>query len=102
MFYISVHVDHIILAKKSNKKIKAVNKMLASKFEVEDMGLLHNFGWVKIAQDEANGSVWMASLFMLLPFWIDSEWRISKYGSISEIYFKAGPLQSLRDVPQRL
>ena len=33
--------------------------MLASRFEVKDMGLLHYFVGVKIVQDRAKGSVWI-------------------------------------------
>ena len=51
MFFIAVYVDDIILAGKSDKKIKAVKEMLASRFEVKDMGLLHYFVGVKIVQD---------------------------------------------------
>ena len=59
MFFIAVYVDDIILAGKSNKKIKTVKEMLATRFEVKDMGLLHYFVGVIIVQDPAKGSVWI-------------------------------------------
>ena len=47
MFVIAVHVDDIVLATKSDKRMAEVKKGLAEGFEVKDMGELHHFLGVK-------------------------------------------------------
>lgn len=43
MFLIGVYVDDIILAGKSDKRIKEVKRALDTKFDINDMGKLHYF-----------------------------------------------------------
>ena len=59
MFVIAVHVDGIVLATKSNKRMAEVKKGLAEGFEVKDMGELHHFLGVKVIQNPQTGEVWM-------------------------------------------
>ena len=47
MFVIAVHVDDIVLATKSDKRMAEVKKGLPEGFEVKDMGELHHFLGVK-------------------------------------------------------
>ena len=47
-FIIAVYVDDILLAGKSDKRMKEVKEALAKQFEVKDMGGLHYFLGVSI------------------------------------------------------
>ena len=58
-FFIGVYVDDIILAGRSDKKIKEVKDVLAHKFDIKDMGKLHYFLGTKILQDEKSGNIWI-------------------------------------------
>ena len=59
MFMIAVHVDDLVLAAKSDKRIGDVKKALGDKFEVKDMGELHRFLGTKVLQNKQNGDVWI-------------------------------------------
>ena len=59
VFYIGIYVDDIILAGKSDKKIKEVKETLEKKFDIKDMGKLHYFLGMKVLQNEKNGNVWI-------------------------------------------
>ena len=59
MFLIGVYVDDIILAGKSDKRIKEVKRALDAKFDIKDMGKLHYFLGIKFLQDEKTGNVWI-------------------------------------------
>ena len=59
MFMIAVHVDDLVLAAKSDKRIGDVKKALGDKFEVKDMGELHHFLGTKVLQNKQNGDVWI-------------------------------------------
>ena len=59
MFMIAVHVDDLVLAAKSDKRIGNVKKALGLKFEVKDMGELHHFLGTKVLQNKQNGDVWI-------------------------------------------
>ena len=56
---IAVHVDDLVLAAKSDKRIGDVKKALGDKFEVKDMGELHPFLRTKVLQKKQNGDVWI-------------------------------------------
>ena len=58
-FFIGVYVDDIILAGRSEKKIKEVKDALTMKFDVKDMGELHYFLGMKIQQCEESGDTWL-------------------------------------------
>lgn len=58
-FYMGVYVDDIILAGKSESKIKEVKKDISKKFNTKDLGKLSYFLGMKVEQDEKNGSVWI-------------------------------------------
>ena len=59
LFYIGVYVDDIILAGRSDDRIKEVKDALSQKFNIKDMGKLHYFLGVSVVQDEAQGSTWI-------------------------------------------
>ena len=59
MFMIAVHVDDLVLAAKSDKRIGDVKKDLGDKFEVKDMGKLYHFLGTKVLQNRQNGDVWI-------------------------------------------
>jgi len=59
MFIIGVHVDNIVLAGKSDKRMEDVKKAIAMQFDVKDLGKLHYFLGMKIVQDEKTGKVWI-------------------------------------------
>ena len=73
MFLVGVYVDDIILAGKSDKRIKEVKRALAAKFDIKDMGRLHYFLGMKILQDERTGSVWIGQ-----PAYVESV--LKKFG----------------------
>ena len=75
MFVISVYVDDIVLAGKSDRRMTEVKKALAMQFEVKDMGELHYFLGVKIVQDHQNGKVWIGQ-----PAYTES--MLHKYGMV--------------------
>ena len=54
---LTVYVDDIILAEKSEKLISEVKRKLAQYFEVQDLGILHHFLGVKVSYNEETGSV---------------------------------------------
>ena len=56
---LTVYVDDIILAGKSEKLISEVKRKLAQYFEVKDLGILHHFLRVKVSYNEETGSVWI-------------------------------------------
>ena len=58
-FLIAIYVNDIILAGKSDEKMKAIKKMLSARFEVKDICLPHHFLGVKVLQDQAKRSVWI-------------------------------------------
>ena len=51
VFYIGIYVDDIILAGKSDKKIKEVKEALERKFDIKDMGKLHYFLGMKVLRN---------------------------------------------------
>ena len=59
VFSIGIYVDDILLAGKSDKKIKEVKEALEKKFDIKDMGKLHYFLGMKVLQNEKNGTVWI-------------------------------------------
>ena len=58
-FIIAVYVDDILLAGKSDKQIKEAKEALAKQFEVKDMGELHYFLGMNIAQNQRAGNIWI-------------------------------------------
>jgi transposase InsO family protein len=71
LFMIGVHVDDIILAGKSNRRIAEVKEDLAHRFEVKDMGELHYFLGLKVVQGK--NCVWIGQ-----PGYVDS--ILQKFG----------------------
>lgn len=57
MFVITVYVDDILLAGKSDKQIAEVKEALSKQFEVKDMSELHYFLGVNVVQDQRTGEV---------------------------------------------
>ena len=54
---IAVHIDDIVLAGKSEKRMTEVKQALAKQFQVKDMGELHYFLGVNAVQDSNTGEV---------------------------------------------
>jgi hypothetical protein len=50
-FYIGVYVDDIVLAGKDKARIQEVKQMLASKFDIKDLGRLTYFLGMLVIQD---------------------------------------------------
>ena len=59
MFVIAVYVDDIVLAGKTDERIAEVKKALSERFKVKDMGNLHYFLGVKVAQNYDTGETWI-------------------------------------------
>ena len=59
MFMIAVHVDDLVLAAKSDKRIGDVKKALSDKFEVKDVGELRHFLGTKVLQNKQNEDLWI-------------------------------------------
>ena len=57
-FFIGVYVD-IILARRSEKRMKEVKDALTAKFDIKDTGELKDLLGMKIQQDEKTGDVWI-------------------------------------------
>ena len=63
MFIIAIHVDDIVLAIKSDKRIVEAKKALARGFKVKDMGEPHHSLGVKVIQTSKLRSLdWPASV----------------------------------------
>ena len=58
-FIIAVYVDDILLAGKSEERIKEVKGNLTQSFNMKDMGMLDYFLGVKIIQDVRDGKIWL-------------------------------------------
>ena len=59
VFYMGVYVDDIILAGRTDDRIKEVIATLSRKFDIKDMGELHYFLGMIVMQDEKQRSVWV-------------------------------------------
>ena len=59
VFYMGVYVDDIILAGRTDDRIKEVIATLSRKLDVKDMGELHHFLGMIVMQDEKQRSVWI-------------------------------------------
>lgn len=58
-FIIAIYVDDILLAGKTNERLKFVKNALASKFEVKDLGKVNYFLGIRIIQNLEEGTVWI-------------------------------------------
>ena len=59
LFLIAVYVDDIILAGRSDLRMKEVKDAIAGKFTVKDLGELHHFLGVKVIQNKESNSIWI-------------------------------------------
>ena len=51
-----------MVACKSEVRLKEFKQDLCRKFDVKDLGKLHHFLGLKVAQDELSGDVWVSQL----------------------------------------
>ena len=51
-------MDDIILAGRSEDRVKEVKAALSQKFKIKDMGKLHYFLGMSVVQNEQNKTVW--------------------------------------------
>ena len=58
-FIIAVYVDEILLAGEEDKQMLEVKQALSKRFQVKDMGELHDFLGVKIVHDQHIREVWI-------------------------------------------
>jgi len=56
---VGVYVDDIVVACKSEVRLKEFKQGLCRKFEVKDLGKLRHFLGIKVVQDEVSGDVWI-------------------------------------------
>ena len=56
---ITVYVDDILIAAKTDKRIAEVKAAIAKRFKVKDMGESHYFLGVKIVQNLKAGTIWL-------------------------------------------
>ena len=59
MVVVGVYVDDIVVACKSEVRLKEFKQDLCRKFDVNDLGKLHHFLGLKVAQDDVSGDVWV-------------------------------------------
>lgn len=59
MAVVGVYVDDIVVACKSEVRMKEFKQSLCRKFDVKDLGKLHHFLGMKVVQDEVSGDVWI-------------------------------------------
>ena len=55
----AVYVDDIILGARDEAKMTRVKEELSQSFEMKDLGPLHQFLGVKIAQNQPSGEIWI-------------------------------------------
>ena len=58
-FFIGVYVDDIVLAGENETRIKEVKEMLASQFDIKDLGILTYFLGMSVIQDQRELTTWM-------------------------------------------
>lgn len=58
-FCIRVYVDDMVLAGRSDERIKEVKDALSQRFDIKNLRKLHHFLGVTVEQDEENGRVWI-------------------------------------------
>ena len=58
-FIIGIYVDDILLAGKSQERMKEVKSILSKMFEVKDLGELNYFLGVKVVQNHKDGTIWI-------------------------------------------
>ncbi len=58
-FFIGVYVDDIVLAGENEARIQEVKEMLASKFDIKDLGRLTYFLGISVIQDQGGLTTWM-------------------------------------------
>ena len=59
-FFIGVYVDDIVLAGENETRIQEVKQMLASKFDIMDLGKLTYFLGMSVVQDQEELTTWIA------------------------------------------
>ena len=59
IFFIGVYVDDIVLAGENETRIKEVKEMLASQFDIKDLGILTYFLGMSVIQDQRELTTWM-------------------------------------------
>ena len=58
-FYIGVYVDDMVMAGENEDRIKEVKQMLASKFNLKDLGRLTYFLGISVIQNQGELTTWM-------------------------------------------
>ena len=58
-FLVAVYVDDIILAGKSEKRMKEVKDVTAEKFMVKDLGELYHFFGIKVIHGKDRKNIWI-------------------------------------------
>uniref|UniRef100_A0A1X7T3K7 Reverse transcriptase Ty1/copia-type domain-containing protein n=1 Tax=Amphimedon queenslandica TaxID=400682 RepID=A0A1X7T3K7_AMPQE len=58
-FTLAIHVDDILLASKTDERLDDVNRQLASKFKIKDLGELCYFLGVKVVQNTEKQTIWL-------------------------------------------
>ena len=90
---IGVYVDDFVIAAKDQKKINQVKTALSQKFDVKDLGELHDFLGVKVVQDHEKGTVWIGqSSFtesILLKYGMSEAKKVQTPVSINDKLLKA-------------
>ena len=59
MFVVAIYVDDVVLAGKSDQRMREVKDALAERYEMKDLGFLHHFLGVKVIHNEDTGKVWI-------------------------------------------
>ena len=58
-FVITVYVDDIALEEKSDRMMVKIKKSLSARFEMKDLGMLHQFLGDKVVSNTATGAIWI-------------------------------------------
>ena len=59
MFVIGGYVDDIALAGKSDQKMAEVKSALSQRFDMKDLGILHQFLGVEVVSNPSTGEIWV-------------------------------------------
>ena len=98
---IAVYVDDIILAGKTDRRMKEVKEAMGKCFKVKDMGELHYILGVSITQESENEKTWIGqSKYILTKFGMENSKDVSTPVDVNDKLLTASEDSELVD--QRL
>ena len=59
---VGVYVDDIVIAGRSEERLKDFKRAICKRFDMKDLGKLHHFLGLKVVQDDDSGNVWIGHM----------------------------------------